>query len=129
MKVPHQLQYALLQRQNRFRNKNLNGEVFTSDPFNVSGRLTPKDMGVFRKKADRVEATSDLKGLKRITKRESGRVVKRKGKRSGVTGSQVNFESKDDSLTNPGGKCPYVSLKARRVNTVRRRALKLAEKK
>jgi hypothetical protein len=127
MKVPQNLQHMLTRNNNRFLNKNLNGEIFTSDLYNVSSRQSPKDLGYLRKKSNRVETTEDNKGLVRVTKRQRGRIVKRKEKKSSSKGVEVVFTRKPDSLRNPGSCCHFVAIKARRLNKARQRALKFAE--
>lgn len=127
MKVPRNLQYALTRNCNRYRLKNLNGQIFTTDPANVFGRNTAKDVGLLRKRTRYVVAGEEGK-VNLVTKVSSKRVTKRKGKRSQRTSACTTVSQKEyASVKSMGSKaCKYALWKATRVKKAVKRAAKIA---
>ena len=129
MKVPRNLQYTLTKNCNRFLVRNLNGEIFTNDPFRVFNRNTAKDQGFLGNTGKYLEVGKENKSLVLVTKKQTKRITKRKGKRSSRKSTVTTVTKTDTQVPNSLGstKCCGQVFREKRVEKARKRALVLAE--
>lgn len=128
MKVPVLLQYALTRNNNCYLVKNLNNQVFSKDPANVFGRNTAFDHGMLRERDSYLVASKDKSKVIVGKKKSTGRITKRRGKKSCLSAKRVTFTSEEFTTIKTLGRkhCPYVYWKVVRAEKARRRGRRLA---